>query len=88
MKGKSQYDKNNKSFRHEDGGAYHDDTSYMLINQASVDDINTHLDHIVKPLQFRPNMVIKGPNAYDEDNWKWVRIGDTVTFRSLKPCLR
>ena len=60
----------------------------MLINQASIDELNSHLDHVVKPLQFRPNLVVKGPGAYDEDNWKWVKVGDNVVYRVLKPCTR
>ncbi|XP_055301194.1 mitochondrial amidoxime-reducing component 1-like isoform X2 [Sitodiplosis mosellana] len=76
-----------KAYKSEDVGIYQDESSYMLINQASIDELNTHLDHVVKPLQFRPTMVVKGPTAYEEDNWKWVRIGDVV-FRGLKPCQR
>lgn len=77
-----------KQLKSVDAGAYHDATSYMLINQASIDELNTHLDHVVKPLQFRPNLVIKGPAAYEEDNWKWIRIGEEIVFRNVKPCTR
>lgn len=87
-KGVSKNDKKYKSYRNDDAGTYHDKTSYMLINQASIDEMNTHLDHVVKPLQFRPNLVVEGPGAYDEDNWKWVRVGDNVIYRVLKPCTR
>lgn len=77
-----------KAYKNEDAGSYHDKTSYMLINQGSIDELNSQVNHVVKPLQFRPNLVIKGPGAYDEDNWKWVRVGESVTFRVLKPCTR
>lgn len=88
-KGVSKDDKKKyKAYKNEDAGSYHDTTSYMLINQGSIDELNTHLDHVVKPLQFRPNLVVKGPGAYDEDNWKWVRIGENVIYRVLKPCTR
>lgn len=87
-KGKAAKDKIYKQFSANDAGTYHDSTSYMMINQASIDEINTHLDHVVKPLQFRPNFVVKGPGAYAEDTWKWVRIGPNVVFRVLKPCTR
>lgn len=76
------------SYKVEDVGAYHDSISYMLINQDSIDELNTHLDHVVKPLQFRPNIVIKGPGAYEEDNWKWIRIGKDAIFRGSRPCIR
>lgn len=87
-KGVAKKDQVYKAYRNEDAGAYHDKTSYMLINQASIDELNSHLDHVVKPLQFRPNLVVKGPGAYDEDNWKWVKVGDNVVYRVLKPCTR
>lgn len=67
----------------------HDASNYMLINQASMDELNSHLDHVVPPLQFRPNFVMKGTaGAYEEDNWKWVKIGDNLIFRNIKPCTR
>lgn len=76
------------SYKVGDVGAYHDSISYMLINQASIDELNTHLDHVVKPLQFRPNIVIEGPEAYEEDNWKWIRLGKDAIFRGSRPCIR
>ena len=69
-------------------GALHDATSFMLINESSVAELNTRLEKQVTPLQFRPNFVVKGPIAFDEDNWKWIRIGKNVIFRSVKPCTR
>jgi len=71
-----------------DAGGLHDATAYMLINQGSMDELNKNMDHVITPLQFRPNFVVKGPNAYDEDNWNWVRIGENVVFRNVKPCTR
>lgn len=71
----------------DDTGALHDATSFMLINEGSIADLNTKIKKPVTPLQFRPNIVIKGPQAFAEDSWKWVKIGDTV-FRNVKPCTR
>lgn len=71
-----------------DASALADATGYMLINQASIDDLNTRIDHVVEPLQFRPNIIVEGPKAYEEDTWNWVRIGDNVVFRNIKPCTR
>lgn len=87
-KGVGKSDRKYKAYRNEDAGSYHDKTSYMLINQGSIDKLNSQLDHVVKPLQFRPNLVVNGPGAYAEDNWKWVRVGENVIFRVLKPCTR
>lgn len=77
-----------KNILNSDAGALHDATGYMLINQASIDELNTRIDHVIEPLQFRPNIVVKGPKAFEEDNWKWVRIGDSVVFHNIKPCTR
>lgn len=87
-KGTAKKDRKYKAYTKDDAGTYHNKTSYMLINQASVDDINSHLDHVVEPLQYRPNLVVSGAKAYDEDNWTWIRVGDTTIFRSVKPCTR
>ncbi|XP_053684300.1 mitochondrial amidoxime-reducing component 1 [Sabethes cyaneus] len=70
-----------------DSGALHDSTSYMLISEASVSDVNAKLEKPVTALQYRPNFVVKGPIAYEEDDWQWVRIGETV-YRNIKPCTR
>lgn len=87
-KSKGKILKNYKLFKSDDMGAYCNQTSYMLLNQASVDDLNKRLDHTVTPLHFRPNIVINGPAPYEEDNIKWIRIGENVILRNLKPCFR
>lgn len=72
----------------EDTGALHDASSYMLINESSVTDLNTRLDKPVTPLQFRPNFVVKGPEPYEEDSWLWIKIGNDTIFKNVKPCTR
>lgn len=72
-----------------DTGAFPDEVAYNLINEASVDDLNTRLDKDseVSPRNFRPNFVLTGAKAYEEDNWKFIKIGDNV-FKIIKPCTR
>ncbi|XP_050070586.1 mitochondrial amidoxime reducing component 2-like isoform X2 [Anopheles maculipalpis] len=70
-----------------DSGALHDATSYMLVSEASVADVNSRLEKPVPALQYRANILVKGPGAFEEDNWKWIRIGETV-YRNVKPCTR
>ena len=72
----------------DDTGSLHDATSYMLINESSVAELNTRVENSVEALRFRPNIVIKGPGAYDEDKWDWIKIGDEVVFQNVKPCTR
>lgn len=71
----------------DDTGAYPDATSYSLINEASILDLNSRLEESVTPSQFRPNFVVKGAAPLEEDNWDWVKIGDVI-FRNIKPCTR
>ncbi|XP_045453112.1 mitochondrial amidoxime reducing component 2 [Melitaea cinxia] len=72
-----------------DTGAFPDEVSYNLINEASVDDLNTRLNKgsQVSPRNFRPNFVLTGAKAYEEDNWKFIKIGNNV-FEIIKPCTR
>lgn len=72
---------------HKDSGTFHEHTSYLMMNQGSFDELNTRIDKSVEALQYRPNFLVKGAPAWDEDNWEWIRIGETV-FRNVQPCIR
>lgn len=72
----------------DDTGSLHDATSYMLINEGSIAELNSRLQKQVTPLRFRPNIVVKGPEAFAEDGWNWIKIGNNVTFQNVKPCTR
>lgn len=69
-------------------GMLQDNTSYMLINQGTVDEANKFLNRNVTPLQYRPNFVVNGPKAFEEDNWNWVKIGNDVVLKYVNPCDR
>lgn len=71
-----------------DTGTLHDETSYMLMNQGSFDDLNTKIDKSVGALQYRPNFLVKGAPAWAEDNWKWIKIGNHTVFKTVQPCIR
>ncbi len=59
----------------------------LVISQESLNDLNQRLELPVSMTHFRPNLVIEGVNAYAEDNWKQITIGN-VTFDAVKPCSR
>ena len=59
----------------------------LLIGQASLDDLCARIGRPMEMLRFRPNLVIEGGEAFAEDGWKRLRIGD-VEFRVVKPCSR
>lgn len=60
----------------------------MMVNEGSLAELNSRLEDKVTAQHFRPNFVVKGPVAFEEDYWKWVRIGENVVFRNVKPCTR
>ena len=71
----------------DDKTAFSDGFPFLLISQASLDDLNSRLDNPVTMSRFRPNLVIAGSKAFEEDRWQRIRIGD-ITFRLVKPCSR
>ncbi|CAB3248946.1 unnamed protein product [Arctia plantaginis] len=74
--------------RDTDAGALVDELAYNIINEASVEELNTRLkDTKVTESNFRPNFLLSGAAAYDEDNWKFVKIGENI-FEVIKPCTR
>jgi uncharacterized protein YcbX len=66
----------------------------LLASEASLDRLNEwiadgkHASEGPLPMiRFRPNVVVAGAEAFAEDGWRLVRIGD-VRFRVAKPCGR
>ena len=63
----------------------------LIACQASLDEVNRRLQEAGKdPLpmnRFRPNLVIEGTTAFDEDNWKVISIGEQF-FSIVKACPR
>ena len=59
----------------------------LLLNQASLDDLNQKLETPVTIQNFRGNLIIEGAKAYAEDHWKKIRIGN-IEFDMVKPCSR
>ncbi|KPW39745.1 MOSC domain-containing protein [Pseudomonas coronafaciens pv. atropurpurea] len=59
----------------------------LLIGQGSLDDLSARLGRPMDMRRFRPNLVVEGAEAFAEDGWKRLRIGD-IEFRLLKPCAR
>jgi uncharacterized protein YcbX len=60
---------------------------YLILSQASLDDLNGRMAKAIPMDRFRPNIVIKGGSAFQEDSWKEIGIGST-RFVLVKPCGR
>lgn len=82
----------------EDIVSFADGYPLLLIGQATLNDLNDRLlekyhddeyaVHLPLPMnRFRPNVVVEGSEALEEDGWARIRIGET-TFRVAKPCAR
>lgn len=58
--------------------AFSDMAPIHLVSEASLEALNAELDSPITIHQFRPNIVIKGCSAFEEDTWSQVMIGDCV----------
>lgn len=59
----------------------------LVISRASLAELNSRLPKPLPMERFRPNLVIDGVGAYDEDRMHELRAGP-VTLRIVKPCTR
>ena len=60
---------------------------FLIIGQASLDDLNMRLREPIPMNRFRPNFVFTGGIPYEEDSWKNFGIGKN-RFVGVKPCSR
>ncbi len=68
----------------EDYIALNDAAPVHLVMQASVDHLNTQLEHPVTFHRFRPNIVVEGGEPYAEESWETIRIGECVFEVTIK----
>ncbi|MHA8101746.1 MOSC domain-containing protein [Aquirufa nivalisilvae] len=59
----------------------------LLCSEASFEALESQLGDTVDRLRFRPNIIVKGTHAFEEDTWKQIQIGDVQLF-GAKPCAR
>jgi len=70
----------------------------LLIGEGSLANLNERLHDLYRdeeygeklPLpmnRFRPNLVVKGSEPFEEDRWARIRVGESI-FRVVKPCAR
>ena len=72
--------------------AFADGYPVLVIGSASLTELNGRLRSrgadALPMNRFRPNIVIDGLDAYDEDHLSTIDIGDGVRLRFVKPCVR
>lgn len=67
--------------------AFADGFPFLIVSENSLNALNSALEIPVEIARFRPNLVIAGCDAYAEDSWREIRIGN-IDFRLPKPCSR
>ena len=70
-----------------DAVSFADGYPYLLIGQASLDNLNHRLAEPMSMLRFRPNIVVEGSSPNEEDTWAEFRMGE-LDFYGVKPCAR
>ena len=71
----------------DDHVSFADGYPFLLIGESSLQDLNDRLEKKVPMNRFRPNLVISGAEAFKEDSWKKIKLGEII-FHIVKPCER
>jgi uncharacterized protein len=58
-----------------------------LVSESSIADLESRVGATVSVERFRPNIVVRGPEAYAEDRWIGVRFG-SLEFGQHEACVR
>ena len=48
--------------------------------EESMEDLNSRMEKPLPIIRFRPNIVVKGAKAFDEDHWAEITIGEGGRF--------
>eukprot|EP01080_Neovahlkampfia_damariscottae_P000546 gene546-8058_t len=81
------YSKKDVSFKNE-GTLFQDGYPFLLTNESSLADLQSRISTRKLDMRiFRPNIVVSGSDAYEEDKWKTFKIGD-IKYHNVKPCTR
>ena len=78
---------NPRRFEGEAYTALSDGYPLLLIGEASLADLNGRMARELPMNRFRPNLVVRGSDAYAEDGWRRIRVGRRG-FAFTKPCER
>jgi uncharacterized protein YcbX len=67
--------------------SFADGFGFLLISEASLEELNRQLEQPLPMNRFRPNLVVRGCEPFAEDGWGDLRLGD-LELRVVKPCAR
>jgi uncharacterized protein YcbX len=71
----------------DDHTGFADGYPILLASEEGLQDLNSHLESPVPMNRFRPNIVVKGCEPFEEDTWNRIGIGN-VELAVVKPCAR
>ena len=71
----------------DDHTGFADGYPILLISEESLAELNKRMDTPVPMDRFRPNLVVRGCEAFAEDNWKRIQVGE-IELAVVKPCAR
>jgi len=71
----------------QDQVSFADGFPLLLLSEASLAALNKKLDKPVSMDHFRPNLVVSGCEAFAEDQWRTLKIGE-AELNVVKPCSR
>lgn len=61
---------------------------YLILSQPSLDDLNDKLQQNVSHKNFRANIIIDDCDIFEEDKWKYLKIGKEAVLIRTVPCER
>ncbi|MFY0639534.1 MAG: MOSC domain-containing protein [Bermanella sp.] len=70
-----------------DRASFSDGFPFLIISEASVDFLSEKLGRHLEAERFRANIVVSGCEAFEEDQWKKIKIKG-IEFELVKPCSR
>ncbi len=73
--------------RNRENVSFADGYPYLIISEASLQDLNSRMEAPLPMHRFRPNIVVSGIEPYMEDLWKDFKIED-VSFYGTHSCKR
>ena len=67
--------------------SFADQAPILLVSKESLNDLNSRLHEPIQMNRFRPNLIVSGCEAYEEDSWKYIKIG-SCEFEIIQRCER
>lgn len=67
--------------------SFHDDSPILICNKATLDYIEEMTSEKIDIMRFRPNIVVKSMNPFEEGSWTKLRVND-VDLNPVKLCSR